>query len=470
MLRKIRGPRTTALPWQAFLLGSIALLFSFLPTPAIEHASQPTAQASDAIYCVATDGDDSNPGTSTLPWRTLSKAALEAQAGDTVLIRGGEYREQLSPTHSGQPSAYITFKAQSGEQVVLRGNDSTDQNGVFVRGLSYIVFENLTVRGFQQGFGCQAPGHHIVVRRSVFENNLSVGISSSGHLPGTDKDCCDYLTIEDNIVRYNGYHLDGRPATAPGEGWGSGISLQPDSNPYVFDTDYARFHSVIRRNTVYHNYDGTGGDADDDADHSEGHGIIIDRGGNIAPLLIENNLIFGNGGVCIAPLGSQNVWIVGNTCYKNGTDPLFAPQDVQGEIIGFNSVTPIKNLHVLNNIAYAREGEKATLFLEVDPYQLDIRNNVWFGSSSSESIYPSPYGKDYVFADPQFVNPSIDPQVADFHLSPGSPAIGQGTSELPAGIQTDDHDGLARLGQGYYDPGAYRYVPPTPGPTSAVPS
>jgi hypothetical protein len=331
------GRWTAAATRRALLLSCIALLLSVLPTSIMRYDERFMVRASGAVYYVATGGDDSNPGTAEMPWRTLTKAALEPQAGDTVLIRGGEYHEQLVPAHSGRPDAPITFKASPGEPVILIGNDATDQNGLLVRGQSYIVFEGITVRGFHQGFGCKAPGHHIVVRRNVFENNLSAGVSSAGHQPGTTKDCCDYLTIEDNTVRHNGYHLDGSPAMAPGEGWGSGITLQPDSNPYLFDSDYTRFHSIIRRNIVYHNYDGTGGDADNDADHSEGHGIIIDKGGVIAPLLIENNVIFDNGGVCIAPLGSQNVWIVGNTCYQNGTDPLFAPLDIQGEIVGFDS-------------------------------------------------------------------------------------------------------------------------------------
>jgi hypothetical protein len=121
---------------------------------------------------------------------------------------------------------------------------------------------------------------------------------------------------------------------------------------------------------------------------------------------------------------------------------------------------------VLNNIAYARGNNKITLFSEVDPYQLDIRNNVWFGASSSGSKYPSPYGEDYVFADPRFVNPSADPKMADFHLSPDSPAICEGTSQLAPDMQTEDYAGVARPSQGCYDSGAYQYAAPTSSPQS----
>ena len=43
------------------------------------------------IYYVAPDGNDSNPGTESLPWRTIQKAANNMVAGDTVFIRAWTY-------------------------------------------------------------------------------------------------------------------------------------------------------------------------------------------------------------------------------------------------------------------------------------------------------------------------------------------------------------------------------------------
>jgi hypothetical protein len=448
-------------PWAGFVA---LLLITALHAQALELA-KPVAQVAGTVYYVAADGDDSNPGTRSHPWKTLSQAGRTVGPGDTALIMSGEYRETLEPAHSGTPTAYLTFKAYPGEHVTVLGNDSTDQNGIVLAGRSYIVIEGFTVKGFGIGIRCQAPGHHIVLRGNTVEYNRAAGIYSAGDHPRIEAGTCDYMTIENNTVHHNGYRLDGRPATAPGEGFSSGIALNPNTKAYRFDADYSRFHSIIRRNTIYHNYDGTGGDNDTDADHSEGHGIIIDRGGDMPPLLIENNVIFDNGGACIVPLATHNLWIVGNTCYRNGTDRLFSPQDILGEIVGFNEETiAIKNLHVLNNIMYAREDRDITLFIDIDPYQLDIRNNVWFGTTPHGSS--SPLGEDYVFADPQFVRPSVDPQVADFHLQSGSPAIAQGTSELPLGVQTDDLDGTPRPWQRRYDAGAFQYTgesqpPPT---------
>jgi len=89
------------------------------------------AQGRAAIYYVATNGNDSNPGTLEQPWRTLDKAAATLEAGDTLYIRAGTYYEQLKPAHDGAAGAWITFAAYPGETVTLDGRhiDLNDWGG-----------------------------------------------------------------------------------------------------------------------------------------------------------------------------------------------------------------------------------------------------------------------------------------------------------------------------------------------------
>ncbi|MGD8501034.1 MAG: DUF1565 domain-containing protein, partial [Phycisphaerales bacterium] len=47
-------------------------------------------------YYVATDGSDENPGSEAEPLRTIQRAASLARAGDTILVRGGVYREAVA--------------------------------------------------------------------------------------------------------------------------------------------------------------------------------------------------------------------------------------------------------------------------------------------------------------------------------------------------------------------------------------
>ncbi|MBR2499812.1 MAG: DUF1565 domain-containing protein, partial [Clostridia bacterium] len=66
---------------------------------------------------------DSNAGTEKAPFKTLAKAATKANAGDTVIIHEGTYREKFRPRNDGTPSAPITFKAARGEKVVISALD-----------------------------------------------------------------------------------------------------------------------------------------------------------------------------------------------------------------------------------------------------------------------------------------------------------------------------------------------------------
>ena len=74
-----------------------------------------------STYVVSTAGSDHNAGTLWAPFRTIQHAADLAAAGDTVLIRGGVYRETVSPANSGAPGAPITFAAYNGENVTVSG-------------------------------------------------------------------------------------------------------------------------------------------------------------------------------------------------------------------------------------------------------------------------------------------------------------------------------------------------------------
>ncbi|MFC2113548.1 right-handed parallel beta-helix repeat-containing protein [Bacteroidota bacterium] len=74
--------------------------------------------AQKEIY-VSPYGDDSNPGTLKKPFLSLSQAASVAQAGSTVIIREGVYKEILRPANSGSEGQPIVFKSYEGEKVIV---------------------------------------------------------------------------------------------------------------------------------------------------------------------------------------------------------------------------------------------------------------------------------------------------------------------------------------------------------------
>src|SRR5579862_2458322 len=76
-------------------------------------------------WYVATNGSNSAPGAGSLsqPFQTIQAAANVAEAGDTVMIHAGTYRETVTPAHSGSPSAPIIYEPFGDGTVVIDGAD-----------------------------------------------------------------------------------------------------------------------------------------------------------------------------------------------------------------------------------------------------------------------------------------------------------------------------------------------------------
>lgn len=76
------------------------------------------------IYHVAKNGNDKNTGTAEQPYLTISKAAMLADEGDTVIVHAGVYRECISPAHGARTeTGRITYMAAEGEKVIIKGSE-----------------------------------------------------------------------------------------------------------------------------------------------------------------------------------------------------------------------------------------------------------------------------------------------------------------------------------------------------------
>ncbi len=77
-----------------------------------------------SILHVATTGSDIADGSEDRPFRTINRAASVAQAGDTVVVHEGVYREWVDPRHGGRSDQRrITYEAAPGEHVVIKGSE-----------------------------------------------------------------------------------------------------------------------------------------------------------------------------------------------------------------------------------------------------------------------------------------------------------------------------------------------------------
>lgn len=76
-------------------------------------------------FHVAITGQDTNPGSSAAPLRTIQHAADLAQPGDAITVHAGVYRERINPPRGGESDARrIVYQAAPGEKVEIRGSEA----------------------------------------------------------------------------------------------------------------------------------------------------------------------------------------------------------------------------------------------------------------------------------------------------------------------------------------------------------
>lgn len=105
-------------------------LLGFLCLCSWIFAAAPTS-TNGRVWIVAAqhpEANDSGEGTIAQPFRTISRAALLAEPGDTVRVHAGVYRERVAPAHGGEPNRRIVYEAAPGEAVVVTGADVWEPN------------------------------------------------------------------------------------------------------------------------------------------------------------------------------------------------------------------------------------------------------------------------------------------------------------------------------------------------------
>jgi hypothetical protein len=85
------------------------------------NATLPSIVVAASYYVDPINGNDSNPGTSPAPWKTISKAESSAVNGSTVYLRSGNYGDVVLNTNHGRASwdEAVTYRAESGKTPVF---------------------------------------------------------------------------------------------------------------------------------------------------------------------------------------------------------------------------------------------------------------------------------------------------------------------------------------------------------------
>ena len=188
-----------------------------------------------ATLYVSRTGEDSNPGTISLPLRSISKAAQEAQPGSKVIVQGGLYKEVVIINVGGTAELPVTFESAPGEEVVIDGASSPPDTNLVQINASYVNFRGFTVRNSTRGGIAAWGAHHIEIA-----NNKVQGSRKAGIWVGHSEVGQSYANvIAHNEVWNNCLENSSRAAES---GWPQGISLR------------ASDRSTVIGNRVYRNY------------------------------------------------------------------------------------------------------------------------------------------------------------------------------------------------------------------------
>ena len=105
-----------------FVLGLTMWMLVGLTSCVTEPSGADAAGARE--YHVAVTGDDAADGSAARPFRTIQRAAEEAQPGDTITVQAGVYRERIDPPRGGlSDDQRITYQAAPGAEVVIKGSE-----------------------------------------------------------------------------------------------------------------------------------------------------------------------------------------------------------------------------------------------------------------------------------------------------------------------------------------------------------
>lgn len=358
-----------------------------------------------AIY-VATDGDDGNPGTAEAPLASIELAVGRAEAGQTVLVRGGEYRQTVRIAEKyGQPDAYITIRSHPGERATMIAGPGED-SFYFRRGNAYIniaCFDMIGPAELPEGQPSSPEEHRSRILNGQAgpdrtPQNYGVGVDIGDradtragfpinhHIRVIGNDIRDFAEGGISALESNHITVIGNRTyrnAKYGCHSGSGISLAYLRNGGGEDNRDGYTNYVVgnvsfeNENISLQCFSDTIG-----AVITDGNGIIIDQndlGGEYSGrTLIADNIVYDNGGRGIMVFESSRVDVINNLSFNNiGTGNLMGRDGPHPEI----AVSDAGDVRVYNNIAVPRDGHVAYSDAGAD---VDERTNL-FGQPGDET-------------------------------------------------------------------------------------
>jgi hypothetical protein len=306
------------------ILASVLFLFlipALFPNPTRIDGSNltylPLVMLSRPAYYVSPLGNDSNPGTYDLPWRTVTRAANNVGPGDRVYIRGGIYIETVKIYQSGTQELPIQFLAFPGETPILDGEYYLPSPGA---GLLSIFGDWVEIYGIEvqnsNYYGIGLYGKHNTVDNVFVHHSYRTGVLISG----------DYGVVQNSRIWRNSIMNEYGVSST----WSSGLVAARDIEDGI--TEYA----IIRGNVVWENW---------------GQGISTHESDHTR---IEENIISDSFTTNIYIHDATNILCQRNFAYTDLNSYVYPYGDHIGIMMGDErNDQPSDNITIINNISYA---------------------------------------------------------------------------------------------------------------------
>ena len=379
-----------------------------------------TVATQAATYYVATSGNNSNPGTSSQPWRTVAYAASKMVAGDTTYVRGGTYNEGVIRFgKSGTQSAPIKLLNTSGEFPIINFIDKSQYHRIIIQNsagymkpIGWITIEGFEIRNGYEGIKYYNL-HDSIIRRNWIHHSAFQGILGQG---GTR------VLFDRNRINHNGRFA----ACAAG----TTTLCFHDHGIYAYGSSY-----TITNNLFYDNL---------------GYGVT-QNGSSSSTYNSTTNP---------APefAGAKN-WVISNNTFAYNVN--------RAGLVLWGS--QCSNTRVENNIFYENAIKTPSYYTQgieitASPTGVQIRNNLAFasGSGGNAFVVGGTAGVNYTLSgnivntlNPKFVNaPATLPSSPNFALASGSPAINKG---LTSSATKTSYTNVSRPQLSLYDVGAFEF-------------
>lgn len=385
------------------------------------------------------------------PWRSITKGVYDLRAGDTLHIRGGEYKQMYpmrvrsdydNRTYGGDPS--FTMNAESGTAelpVTITGYADEkviiDLEGVnaFIHldNRSHWVFENLRFINGQVVFyvGQNSPSTHNIFRNLYVKNKY--GGDNTGAIVLLNANA-ENTIIENNLLI------------------GPGINDEIHLNTSLIYLKQVRNAKILNnevRNApigIYYKHE-TKSVGDGPVDIEIAYNFIADTSRDAMSLntndaRIHNNVLgLNNNSIATSnangdPGGDRNLF-ENNTFYSGGLALLGSTQD--------NDVTPGSQNNIVRNNIFYEAGVKVHYFLSPAPHKTEFGFNLFAtdGATHSENLNAyslaewkahSGTGIGSIVGRPIFVTGNVSPRLAvDYELTPNSPGYNADSNGIDMG-------------------------------------